>query len=97
LLIFAVPVIPITVSSIAVAIKRLHDRNKSGWWLLVFYLLPGVIGNIGPYTGLDIVFQLASLALSIWALVELGFLRGTSGPNQYGPDPLVPKNVRVRG
>lgn len=97
LLIFAVPVIPITISSIAVAIKRLHDRNKSGWWLLVFYFLPGVIGNIGPYTGLDIVFQLASLALSIWALVELGFLRGTSGRNQYGADPLVPKNVRVRG
>jgi uncharacterized membrane protein YhaH (DUF805 family) len=97
LLIFAVPVIPITISSIAVAIKRLHDRNKSGWWLLLFYLLPGVIGNIGPYTGLDFVFQLASLALSIWALVELGFLRGTSGRNQYGPDPLVPKNVRVRG
>jgi len=24
----------------------------------------------------------------IWALVELGFLKGTPGPNQYGPDPL---------
>ena len=24
----------------------------------------------------------------IWLLVELGFLRGTDGPNQYGPDPL---------
>lgn len=26
---------------------------------------------------------------AIWALVELGFLRGTEGPNQYGPDPLA--------
>jgi uncharacterized membrane protein YhaH (DUF805 family) len=25
---------------------------------------------------------------SIWALVELGFLSGTPGPNQYGSDPL---------
>lgn len=25
----------------------------------------------------------------IWALVEQGFLRGTDGPNQYGPDPLA--------
>jgi uncharacterized membrane protein YhaH (DUF805 family) len=25
---------------------------------------------------------------SIWALVELGFLKGTTGPNQYGADPL---------
>jgi|SRR4051794_6248413 uncharacterized membrane protein YhaH (DUF805 family) len=24
----------------------------------------------------------------IWLLVELGFLRGTVGPNSYGPDPL---------
>ena len=25
----------------------------------------------------------------IWLLVELGFLRGTDGPNHYGPDPLA--------
>lgn len=25
----------------------------------------------------------------IWLLVELGFLRGTEGPNLYGPDPLA--------
>ncbi|MEO1397450.1 MAG: hypothetical protein AAFU56_01120, partial [Pseudomonadota bacterium] len=28
--------------------------------------------------------------LSIWALVDLGFLRGTDGPNEYGEDPLNP-------
>ena len=26
---------------------------------------------------------------SIWFLVELGFLRGTDGPNRFGPDPLA--------
>ena len=25
----------------------------------------------------------------IWLLVELGFLRGTEGPNRFGPDPLA--------
>src|SRR5262249_53522270 len=89
ILVFAIPMVPIIVSSIAVAIKRLHDRDKSGWWLLVFYLLPGAISNVGPYTGMEYVFQLASLALSIWAMVELGVLRGTPKRNQYGPDPLV--------
>jgi uncharacterized membrane protein YhaH (DUF805 family) len=88
-LILSVPFVPVAISATAVAIKRLHDRDKSGWWVLVFYLLPGVIGNIGPYTGLDFVFQLASLSLSLWALVELGFLRGTSGQNRYGFDPLA--------
>jgi uncharacterized membrane protein YhaH (DUF805 family) len=35
------------------------------------------------------LFSLASLAISIWAFVELGCLRGTAGPNKYGPDPLA--------
>ena len=25
---------------------------------------------------------------AIWLLVELGFLKGTAGPNAYGPDPV---------
>ena len=32
----------------------------------------------------------SSLVISIWALVELGCLRGTIGQNKYGPDPLAP-------
>ena len=53
--------------SLAISIKRWHDRDKSGWWVLI-----GLVPVIG----------------GIWALVETGFLAGTSGPNQYGPDPL---------
>jgi uncharacterized membrane protein YhaH (DUF805 family) len=25
----------------------------------------------------------------LWMIVECGFLKGTTGPNQYGPDPLA--------
>jgi uncharacterized membrane protein YhaH (DUF805 family) len=75
---------------LAIAAKRLHDRNKSAWWLLVFYVLPGVLNSIGQGLGdLVVVFSLAGAAISIWALIELGFLRGTPGPNDYGPDPLT--------
>lgn len=49
----------------AVSVKRWHDRDKSGWWALV-YLLP-VIGVL-------------------WTLVVNGLLRGTAGPNRFGPD-----------
>lgn len=76
---------------IAVGAKRLHDRNKSGWWLLVFYLLPNVLSGIGSMSGspgLNGILSLVSFAILIWAIVELGCLRGTIGPNQYGPDPL---------
>jgi uncharacterized membrane protein YhaH (DUF805 family) len=77
--------------SLAVAAKRLHDRGKSAWWLLVFYVLPAFLSGVSEATtseGAGLVLSLASAAISIWAIIELGFLRGMSGPNQYGPDPL---------
>ena len=40
------------------------------------------VGAIGAILGL------LWLILAIWALIWLGCLRGTVGPNQYGPDPL---------
>ena len=39
------------ISGIAVGIKRLHDRDKGGWWLLLFYVVPGLLGGIGMATG----------------------------------------------
>ncbi len=35
------------------------------------------------------IVNLAGLVVGIWALVELGFLKGTAGSNQHGPDPLA--------
>lgn len=29
-----------------------------------------------------------AMVVGLWALIELGILRGTKGPNQHGPDPL---------
>jgi uncharacterized membrane protein YhaH (DUF805 family) len=82
------------VSSIFVAIKRLHDREKSGWWLLLFYIAPGVLAGIGGVTwmfavmgeaagagGIAFVFLAAAAAILIWGFVEFGCLRGTVGPN----------------
>jgi len=37
------------------------------------------------------VLRLVSLGLSLWGFVELYCLRGTTGANQYGPDPLEGK------
>jgi uncharacterized membrane protein YhaH (DUF805 family) len=39
-------VIALVVASIALAVKRLHDRNKSGLWLLVFWVVPFVLDII---------------------------------------------------
>jgi uncharacterized membrane protein YhaH (DUF805 family) len=90
--------IAVFVSSIMLGIKRLHDRDKSGWWLLLFIGAPVVLGGIqlaiDPYLeggAAPMLLTLASLAISVWFVVELGCLRGTVGPNQYGPDPLPPR------
>jgi uncharacterized membrane protein YhaH (DUF805 family) len=82
LLLAIVVYIPMVVSGVFVGIKRLHDRDKSGWWLLLFYLVPALLSGHGA------ILSLIGFGLTIWGIVELGFLRGTMGPNRFGPDPL---------
>jgi uncharacterized membrane protein YhaH (DUF805 family) len=77
--------------------KRLHDRGKSAWWLVVFYLVPvtlGQLANAGWFGGaaglvFHYILALAAFALTIWGFVDIGCLRGTAGSNTYGPDPLL--------
>jgi uncharacterized membrane protein YhaH (DUF805 family) len=44
-----------------------------------------VPGATSINTGVGIL----ALIVGIWSLIELGFLRGTDGPNQHGNDPLA--------
>src|SRR5882757_8689039 len=77
--------------------ERLHDRDKSAWWLVVFYLVPGMLGHLANLSLLDgaagvaLHYALATLAfaLTIWGFVEIGCLRGTAGANRYGANPLT--------
>ena len=93
--------IVILISSIAVGVKRLHDRNKSGWYLLLFYLVPSMLVVIGVLIGafmedsaiIATVLGLLAFAIGVWAFVEMGCLRGTVGVNQYGPDPVAPATI----
>ena len=75
--------------TLALATKRLHDRDKSGWWVLLFYFAPGIMNAIERSIGsAGFIVGLIGIGINIWGIVELGFLRGTSGQNRYGPDPL---------
>jgi uncharacterized membrane protein YhaH (DUF805 family) len=87
-----------TYPEFAVAVKRGHDRNLPVWLLATFFAagalldLLTVLGWAGteeapsaPALAIAVPFTVVGLAL----LVELGFRRGTVGPNQYGPDPLA--------
>ncbi len=59
----------VSLPSISAAIRRLHDIDRVGYWLLI-----GMVPIIGW------------VALIIWLC-----LRGTEGPNRFGPPPLAPE------
>ena len=87
------------IPSLAVTVRRLHDTNRTGWWILA-PLVPYVVawvsilggaasgGEAGMATGgiIGMVAILAALVLGLVLLVFM-FLEGTRGPNQYGADP----------
>jgi uncharacterized membrane protein YhaH (DUF805 family) len=83
--------------SAALMVKRLHDRNRPTYFaafILVPVILKGLTDLIGmtgdPFsaTALDYILNGIIFIVAIWFFIELGILRGTVGPNQYGPDPL---------
>ena len=93
-IITAVAFLALAVPGYFIAIKRLHDRNKSGHWLWLFCLAPAVpklLGKLAVVRGaapVGIIIMLVSIGVSIWGFVEIACLRGTSGPNRFGPDLL---------
>jgi uncharacterized membrane protein YhaH (DUF805 family) len=84
---------------VAASIKRLHDRNRSGWWMLPFFAAPGLYGQFEDQLGDSYPAAFVGLVIFIAFIrgyVEMGFLRGTRGPNRFGPDPLAPVDRRPR-
>lgn len=72
--------------NLAVNVKRLHDRGRSGGTVAVFYL-PTFFLFI-PVVG-QFVYYPAALAVFGYWLVDLGFLDGQARGNQYGPSPKL--------
>jgi uncharacterized membrane protein YhaH (DUF805 family) len=99
LLLYLLWQLAVLIPSIAVAVRRLHDTNRSGWWILA-PLVPYLIGFISLFGGaatgsqsglaaggmIGLVCMLVALGLGLVLLVFM-FLEGTRGPNKYGPDP----------
>lgn len=63
--------------TIMIDIKRLHDRNRSGKWLLLQLL------TMIPLS----ICQIVGLIGTLWIIIECAFLQGTAGDNMYGADP----------
>jgi len=81
------------------AIRRLHDINKSAWWLLLIGFsfsalaikeglkLTGVDTMNFDITILGIIINIMAIAGFI-LLISLVFVAGTKGENKYGQQPL---------
>jgi uncharacterized membrane protein YhaH (DUF805 family) len=91
------------IPGIAVSVRRLHDIDRTGWWILlplvsvvVMIVLLGVVAltaedPIAGLTGLGmsmIIVGLVYLAVLI-VLIVFYCTRGTPGPNRFGPEPVM--------
>lgn len=70
----------IFIPNLAVSVRRLHDRDMSGWFLLLF-----IVGSAIPFVGI-----LVSIG---WLVIMC--LEGTKGPNKFGADPKDPAGAEA--
>ncbi len=83
----------------AASIKRLHDRDRSGWWMVPFFILPGLYSQFEdrlPDSYWMLPLAVASGVLCLWGFIEMCCLRGTPRTNRFGPDPLPKVQTRPR-
>jgi uncharacterized membrane protein YhaH (DUF805 family) len=87
-----------TYPEFAIAVKRGNDRNMPLWPIAIFFAGSVLLDFLAvlDLTGTDEAPSTLSFAIAVpftilglGLLVELGFRKGTSGPNRYGPDPLA--------
>lgn len=87
-------------------IRRMQDRNVSGWWYAVVAVLAPVallfrmhivkLMNAGDASGAamnmpSIVFGGIVFLIACAVFVIFGFFKGTTGENRFGEDPLAPE------
>ena len=88
----------IFVPGLALAVRRLHDTNRSGW-LLLSPLIALIVGAFLYLNWSPPITSFANLPFSIALILVLaigsaGLLifwfssRGTQGLNRFGPDPI---------
>lgn len=83
-------------SFFALGVKRLHDRGLSSWLILVV-VVPFLAAVTAPALAAEFdlsenvvrILGLLLTASAIWSVLQFGILKGETGPNDHGPDPLA--------
>ncbi|MBP5778470.1 MAG: DUF805 domain-containing protein, partial [Campylobacter sp.] len=76
---------------LAVCFRRLHDRNLSGWYAFLPFILVIVAAILAGIPILALILAIAAIGATIYLFVML-ILKGDNGTNNYGPDPLNPNS-----
>ncbi len=101
MLVCALILITICAGMISIQIRRLHDLNFSGWWLLLVMILsvPGTLAmeselNLLPLSeALKTVLIAVHVIVSLVFIIGILFIKGSKGENKYGKDPLAPSET----
>lgn len=90
LILASILLILILLVQLSIMVRRMHDLNWSGIWLLI--IVPVYLFSISTVesTRNDPLLAFASVGVLLILLVSafLGFKKGTNGANKYGQDPL---------
>lgn len=78
-LVFMAIGIGLGIASITVLGRRLHDMDKSAWFILPIWIITSIIDRILHGNGF----------IASGLMIILAFVPGTVGPNRFGEDPKV--------
>lgn len=84
------------IPQVAVAVRRLHDIDRTGWWFALPPALAipiGVLAYLAIATGGGTAVAIGIAAITVFAVAVLLVVwqctRGTEGANRFGPDPFA--------
>lgn len=94
----------VIIPNLALAVRRLHDVNRSGLWLLAI-IIPSVISIASVFLALlapmigGLIAMVCGLSILVLAILLLVWYctEGTAGPNKYGEDPKGNNNLSEFG
>jgi len=98
---YVITIIPLT----AVTVRRLHDTNRSAWFvfapLILMFIALGIffliiffeVSGQSPLSNLVIPPIAIAMGISLWTFY-LMFLRGDASENRFGPNSLLEESTQ---
>jgi uncharacterized membrane protein YhaH (DUF805 family) len=84
---------------LAISVKRLHDRDRSGWWMIPYFIIPGLYAQFQdrlPNSYFVLPLTVAVVIFMIGGFIDIFCLLGTRWTNRFGPSPLPKTQTRAR-